>query len=86
MTDRSAQELSTQLHVDVMYSINNQLFLLYIIHQGEVHPNCIRLICDFHTFQALDRWANCSQHGIPPEVRSIVKAAFKELVYAKSGQ
>jgi len=52
---------------------------------GEVHPDCIRLICDFHTFQAVERWVNCSQHSVPPEVRSIVKAAIKELVYAKSG-
>ena len=32
MTDKSAQELGAQLHVDVvMYSINNQL---HLIHQG----------------------------------------------------
>ena len=34
MTDKSAQELGTQLYGDVMYSINNELFLLYLIHQG----------------------------------------------------
>ena len=33
MTDKSAQELCTQLYGDVMYSINNELFLLYLIHQ-----------------------------------------------------
>ena len=32
MTDKSAQELGTQLYVDAMYSINNELFLLYVFH------------------------------------------------------
>lgn len=53
---------------------------------GNVHPNCIRLICDFHTLQAVERWVNCSQHCIPSEQKIAVKAAFKKLVYAKTGQ
>ena len=90
MTDKSAQELGMvpKVKVDVLYSAKLNIFAVYSYSPGafgNVHPNCIRLICDFHTLQAVERWVNCSWHCVPPESKSIVKAAFKKLVYAKNG-
>ena len=87
MTDKSAQELGT--HLVCGFAVYYEQWRFSVPYPlgavGNIHPHCIRLVCDFHTFQAFERWVNFSQHSVSPEVRSIVKAAFKELVYAKSG-
>ena len=51
----------------------------------DVHPNCIRLVCDFHTLQAIERWVNNSHHGVSSEAKHSVKKAFKELMYSRTG-
>ena len=89
MTDKSAQELGmvSKLIIDMLCSDKSSyLYWNSTGAFGNVHPNCIRLICDFHTLQAVERWVNCSQHCILPEQKTIVKAGFKNLVYAKTGQ
>ncbi|XP_065918696.1 uncharacterized protein [Dysidea avara] len=50
----------------------------------DIHPNCVRLVCDFHTLQAFERWVNNSHHGVSPEVKQSAKKAFKELMYSRT--
>ena len=69
----------------LIFQVGLQLSIVFVILPGavgEIHP---RLICDFHIFQTLERWVNCSQNNVPPEVRSIVKAAIMEFVHANNG-
>ena len=49
---------------------------------ASVHPSTVRLICDFHRAQAVDRWVNSSQNGVPSGLKEVVKAMMKKLAYA----
>ncbi len=51
-----------------------------------VHPSCIRLLCDFHRAQAWERWVNKSSNGVLPHDRDSVLAHLKTLAYAVSGK
>ncbi len=88
MSDKSDQELSKLI---AWYIIVNQLCLYvrvaHLIHTGAiaaVHPSTIRLICDFHRAQAVDRWVNRSQNGVPSSLKEVVKDMMKKLAYAKT--
>ena len=52
---------------------------------GNVHPLCIRLLCDFHRAQAWERWVNKSVNGVLPEDRDAVLGLLKDLAYATTG-
>ena len=47
---------------------------------GNVHPLCIRLLCDFHRAQA-----NKSANGVPTAYRDAVLSSLKDLAYATTG-
>ena len=83
MTDKSAQELGLwACENSNNYSCN------YYQTTGAialVHPECIRLVCDFHSLQAVERWTNKSQNGVRHEDKCTVKSLFKQLLYASSG-
>ena len=95
MTDKlkGAQELGTQLYVDVLCSIYIYrqwiYFLLYLIHQ-ELLVKLTLTASGWSVTSTLSKHLSDgltahSVHGVSLEVRSTVKGAFKELVYAKSG-
>lgn len=52
---------------------------------GNVHPLCIRLLCDFHRAQAWERWVNKSANGVPTALRDAVLSSLKDLAYATTG-
>jgi len=52
---------------------------------GNVHPLCIRLLCDFHRAQAWERWVNKSANGVSPTHRDVVLSHLKDLAYATTG-
>ena len=52
---------------------------------GQVHPNAIRLLCDFHRSQAWERWVNKNSNGVFPHDRETVLDYVKDLSYAKTG-
>ena len=53
---------------------------------ASVHPSTVRLICDFQCAQAVDRWVNTSQNGVPSGVKEVVKDMIKKLAYATTGK
>lgn len=81
MTDKSTQELGKV--TACVYKLNRNIHLGAV---KAVHPNCVRLICDFHTLQAFERWVNCSHHNVPLEAKNTVKQTFKKLIYSKTGE
>ena len=52
---------------------------------GQVHPNAIRLLCDFHRSQAWERWVNKNANDVSPEDRDTVLSYLKDLAYAVTG-
>ena len=52
---------------------------------GEVHPNTIRLLCDFHRSQAWERWVNKNANDVLPQDRDIILSYLKDLAYAVTG-
>lgn len=52
---------------------------------GNVHPTCIRLLCDFHRAQAWERWVSKSANDVLPRDRDTVLANLKNLAYALTG-
>ena len=74
----------------LIFQVGLQLSIVFVPGESLILPGAVskihpRLICDFHIFQTLERWVNCSQNNVPPEVRSIVKAAIMEFVHANNG-
>ena len=51
---------------------------------GVVLPKCVRLVCDFHSLQAVERWINKSSNCVKFEDKAAVKSSFKTLLYATS--
>ena len=49
---------------------------------GEVHPNTIQLLCDFHRSQAWERWVNKNANVVLPQDRDIILSYLKDLAYA----
>ncbi len=58
--------------------------LTHTVAIAAVHPSTIRLICEFHWAQAVDRWVNCSQNGVSSSLKRVVKDMMKKLAYAKT--
>ena len=52
---------------------------------GQVHPNAIRLLCDFHRSQAWERWVNKNANDVSPQDRDTVLSHLKDLAYAVTG-
>ena len=52
---------------------------------GNVHPSCIRLLCDFHRAQAWERWVNKTANGVLPQDRDTLLSYLKDLAYATTG-
>lgn len=52
---------------------------------GQVHPNAIRLLCDFHRSQAWERWVNKNANDVLPHDRDMVLSYLKDLAYAVTG-
>ena len=53
---------------------------------GWVHPNAIRLICDFHRSQAWERWVNKNANDVLLQDRDMVLSYLKDLAYAVTGE
>ena len=53
---------------------------------GTVHPNYLRLLCDFHRAQAIERWVNRSANGVRHEDKILVKLSMSQLAYAPTGE
>ena len=52
---------------------------------GQVHPNAIRLLCDFHRSQAWERWVNKNANDVSHQDRDTVLSYLKDLAYAVTG-
>jgi len=52
---------------------------------GNVHPSCIRLLCDFHRAQAWERWVNKTANSVLPQDRDTLLSYLKDLAYATTG-
>lgn len=52
---------------------------------GQVHPNAIRLLCDFHRSQAWERSVNKNANDVLPQDRDMVLSYLKDLAYAVTG-
>ena len=46
-----------------------------------VHPQCFRLLCDFHHAQAVEWWVNKGTNGVHPTDKALVTDAFRRLAY-----
>jgi len=51
-----------------------------------VHPQCFRLLCDFHCAQAVKMWVNKGTNGVHPTDKALVTDAFRRLAYATTGK
>ena len=51
-----------------------------------VHPQCFRLLCDFHRAQAVKMWVNKGTNGVHPTDKALVTDAFRRLAYATTGK
>ena len=51
-----------------------------------VHPQCFRLLCDFHRAQAVERWVNKGTNGVQPSDKALVTDAVRRLAYATTGR
>ena len=52
---------------------------------GNVHPSCIRLLCDIHRAQAWERWVKKLANSVLPQHRDTVLSCLKDLAYAMTG-
>ena len=51
-----------------------------------IHPQCFRLLCDFHRAQAVEMWVNKGTNGVHPTDKALVTEAFRRLAYATTGK
>ena len=80
MTDKSSQELGM---VSLTWLIVFELELFYRCYWCGT-TKVFRLVCDFHSLQAMERWINKSSNGVKFEDKATVKSSFRTLLYATS--
>ena len=79
MTDKSSQEHGMGIYKRYCVWVGDVIGSI-----GVVHPKCFRLVCDFHSLQAVERWINKSSYCVKFEDKASVKLSFRTLLYATS--
>ena len=53
---------------------------------ASVHPQCFRLLCDFHCVLAAERLVNKGTNGAQPSDKALVTDVLKRLAYVTTGK